>query len=91
MFVFLMMPTLYPDGKVYWRRLNLKRSLEWTSESEYFERFNFFCRHNHNIYRPRAQRGVKRAHSVNSVFRQNLEGSQWLFCGLPTTKKIGVD
>ena len=53
MFVFLMMLTLYPDGKltgfakatktsgaakVYWRRLNSKRSLEWTSESEYFEK-----------------------------------------------------
>ena len=55
MFVFLTMLTLYPDGrlagfalamktsgaaKVYWRRLNSKRSipvLEWTSESEYFE------------------------------------------------------
>ena len=54
MFVFLIMLTLYPDGrltgstktsraaKVYWRQLNSKRSfpvLEWTSESEYFERF----------------------------------------------------
>ena len=57
MFVFLTMPTLYQDSrltgfakaaktsaafKVYWRRLNLKRSLstlEWTSESEYFERY----------------------------------------------------
>ena len=57
MFVFLMVLTLYPDGrltefakatktsgaaKVYWRRLNSKRSLpmlDWTSESEYFQRF----------------------------------------------------
>ena len=54
--VFLTMLTLYPDGrltgfalatktcgaaKVYWRRLNSKRSLpvlKWASESEYFER-----------------------------------------------------
>ena len=31
--------------KVYWRRLNSMRSLpvlEWTSESEYFERFKIF-------------------------------------------------
>ena len=61
MFVFLKMLTLYPDGKltgfakatktsgaakVYWRRLNSKRSLEWTSESENFEKN---CRHKHNI------------------------------------------
>ena len=60
MFVFLTMLTLHPDGrltgfskatktsgaaKLYWRRLNSKRSLpvlEWTSESEYFERFRIF-------------------------------------------------
>ena len=55
MFVFLEMPTLYPDGrltgfakatktseaaKVYWRRLNSKISLPVL---EYFERF--FCRY----------------------------------------------
>ena len=63
MFVFLMMLTLYQEGrqtgfakatktsgaaKVYRRRLNSKRSLpvlEWTSESEYFERFKIFCRY----------------------------------------------
>ena len=61
------MLTLYPDGrlegfalamktsgaaKVYWRRLNSKRSLpvlKWASESEYFARCRkgtkiFFCR-----------------------------------------------
>ena len=56
MFVFLTMLTLYQDGrltgfaqdtktsgaaKVYWRRLNSKRSLpvlKWVSESEYFEK-----------------------------------------------------
>ena len=55
-FVFQTMLTLYPDGrltgfalatktsgasKVYWKRLNWKRSLsvlKWASESEYFER-----------------------------------------------------
>ena len=36
-------------AKVYWRRLNSRRSLpvlDWSSESEYFERFKFFCRYN---------------------------------------------
>ena len=59
MFVFLTMLTLYLDGrltgfaldtktsgaaKVYWRRLNSKRSLsvlKWVSESEYLERIFF--------------------------------------------------
>ena len=54
MFVFLTILTPYPDdrltgfekatktsgvAKVYWRRLNSKRSLDWTSESEFFESF----------------------------------------------------
>ena len=46
-------------AKVYWRRLNSMRSLpvlEWTSESEYFERFkkfwNFFVDIYVYIYRP---------------------------------------
>ena len=73
MFVFLTMLTLYPDGKltgfakntktsgaakVYWRRLNSKRSLpvlEWTSESKYFERFRNFFVDISTIYRSQEQ------------------------------------
>ena len=41
-----------PATKRYWRPLNSKRNLpvlKWTSESEYFLSFNFFCRY---IYNP---------------------------------------
>ena len=68
MFVFLTMLTLYPDSrqtgfaettktsgaaKVYWRRLNSKRSLpvlKWAYESEYFERFKYSGRYINNYF-----------------------------------------
>ena len=57
-------------AKVYWRPLNSKRSLpvlEWTSESEYFERFKKNFADNNNTgqeqslypFAAHAQRGVK--------------------------------
>ena len=73
------MLTLYPDGrltgfakatktsgaaKVYWRRLNSKRSLpmlEWTSESEYSKNSVFFVdirRHEQSLYPSLRMRGT---------------------------------
>ena len=62
-------------AKVYWRRLHSKRSLpvlEWSSESKYFERFNFFV---DNIYRPRATTLPLAAHAWHGVI--NLHNRRW--------------
>ena len=88
--VFLAMPTLYLDvrltgfakasktsgaAKVYWRRLNSKRSLpvlEWTSESEYF-----FVYISIYIARPRAITLPLTAHARRGVIRVVSTAMHW--------------